>query len=213
MPLRNSCVCLKLVWGTLFYKNLSLFFKGQKNVHFLFFSICYWTHVMIWMVSCLSFVFHSMNVDSLSWFVNVVIGEHKRMVSLFQSWWWCHISSALCGWRYRHTSWYATALGGGSGTRLPSFHIPSLRYGTALGIWLYLGLLMNNIAVFHHALDEYLHVRSQVLKFSQLWQWRMPFSLTWHHVALARTDVSEELVTSIMVKIISGLWTLAVTSN
>lgn len=113
---------------------------------------------MDWMVSCLSVVIHSTNVDFVSWFVNVVIGKHKRVVSLFQSWWWCDIPSALCGWRYRHTSWYTAALGGGSWTWFPPFLIPSLRYGTALGSWLYLGLLMNSIAVFHHALCKYLHV-------------------------------------------------------
>jgi len=84
-----------------------------------------------------------------------MIGKHKQAVSLFQSWWWCDIPPALCGWRYRHTAWYTAALGGGSWTRFPSFLLPSLRYGTALGSWhVYFGLLMSNIAVFHHALDK-----------------------------------------------------------
>lgn len=130
----------------------------QKIVR-IFRGIHYWMCIIMdWMVSYPSVVIHSMNVDSVSWSVNVVIGKHKRVVSLFQSWWWCDIPSALCGWRYRHAAWYTAALGGGSWTRFPPFLIPSLRYGTALGSWLYLRLLMSNIAVFHHALNKYLHV-------------------------------------------------------
>jgi len=94
-------------------------------------------------------------VGSLGWFVRMMIGKHKQAVSLFQSWWWCDIPAALCGWRYRHTAWYTAALGGGSWTWFPSFLLPSLRYGTALGSWhVYFGLLMSNIAVFHNALDK-----------------------------------------------------------
>jgi hypothetical protein len=89
------------------------------------------------------------NAGSLGWFVSMMFGKHKQAVSLFQSWWWCDIPPALCGWRYWHTSWYTTALGGGSWTWFPSFLLPSLRYGTALGSWhMYFGLLMINIAVF-----------------------------------------------------------------
>jgi hypothetical protein len=102
--------------------------------------------------------------------MNVVIGKHKRAVSLFQSGWWCDIPSALCGWRHWHTARYTTALGGRSWAWFPPFLFPSLRYGLTLGIWhVYLGLLLNNIAAFHQALHRCLNL----LHVSRLWCYGM----------------------------------------
>jgi hypothetical protein len=53
------------------------------------------------------------------------------------------------------------------------------------------------------------------LRFLWQWLWRMPFSGMWYHLALVRTDISDEHITSIikMERIKELGWTLAVTSN
>jgi hypothetical protein len=51
------------------------------------------------------------------------------------------------------------------------------------------------------------------LRFSRLWLWRMPYSGTWHCIALVRTDVSEERISTIRLERFSVLRTLPATSN
>jgi hypothetical protein len=53
----------------------------------------------------------------------------------------------------------------------------------------------------------------QDLRFSQWWLWRMPSYEMLRHVALVKTDVSEERTASIIRATIGELGTLAVTSN